>query len=1352
MAKSFPVSDTGFGSIEDESRAGHFCRLNRKVQYLIRRSVIMFKEKLEGTMKRDWLSGRPASAILYALLLSLLLCSGAFAQGGRSTVRGTVKDPQGNLVAGATVTLTDADKNFTRTQTTSQEGTYIFNAIPPGTYRLEVEATGFKKASISDVNALVDTPVDMDVQLQVGSVTETVTISSTTEAPLNTTDATIGNAFESRRIEQLPLNARNVVGLLSLQPGVTRTGYVNGGRSDQANVLLDGVDNNEQQRGLDVVTDEAFASVLRSTPDSLQEFRVITTNPNAEQGRSSGAQVSLVTKSGTNDFHGSLYEFHRNTVTTANDFFNNAAGRFTAEDLPVQLGVKRVGEQRVPRPQLLRNVFGGAIGGPIKKDRAFFFFNYEGFREASETPVVREVPLPTLGQGIVRYRTDSGTSDPSCPPGTPAGVACLNASQISAAYLNANGETPGINPAALSVLADAARKYPANDTSVGDGLNTAGFRFNAKTPARLNTYIARLDFNITDRQTLFVRGNYQNDNVTHNVFGGSDCGVDFTSDNIQCLPDTPALTIWSHPKGIAVGHTWTATNNIVNRLTYGLTRTAFTDSGESNQNQVIFRFVFAPQGYRRGLSRVTPVHNFLDDVSWVKGNHTFGFGGNVRLIRNSRQSFANSYDSAFINPSYYNFSGDVLLTDINGNPIFSDVGGNTDDLRDALASVIGRYTQYSANLVYDKSGALQPVGTPTNRTFATNEYELYWQDSWRLRPSLTINYGVRWSTSTPVYETHGQQVKPTPSLGEYFQKRVASSAQGVPFNDTVSFVLAGKANKAPGYYQQDWNNFAPSLSVAWSPDFGDNLFGRIIGRNGKSVVRGGFRMTYDRIGSQLAVNFDLNSLAGFTAARNINANTFDISGGALGPLFNGFNPNVRALPFPGSTGPIPSNLVFPLTVPADQDQRIEVSLDDTLKTPYNYNFNLSYGRELGKGLSFEASYVGRFARKLLATRDIMQLNNLRDPQSGMTWYQAINQLIDARYQNRPINSVQPIPYFEHFFPGAPEFLIGDTSLSATQAVYSVIAPRSVGGGNLTDYTFLQLLLDDTPIARADNLFYQPQFAALSAFSTIARSNYNAAQFSLRQRFGSDIAFDFNYTLSHSLDNASGLQSSTSYGTAFIVNALFPDQNYASSDFDVRHSINANWLIGLPVGRGRAFLHDSNKVVDGILGGWQMTGIFRWNSGLPVTTPNDCCVWATNWNVQSFGVRVNPIQSSPTKSGSPNLFSNVTAAYSSFRNARAGEVGDRNVLRAPGYVSLDAGLSKTFKMPWERHTLQFRWEVFNVTNTQRFEGSTIADLGLGKDPFINKNPSTEFGKFTSTQTPLNETKAGRVMQFALRYEF
>src|SRR6185295_2840039 len=553
---------------------------------------------------------------------------------------------------------------------------------------------------------------------------------------------------------------------------------------------------------------------------------------------------------------------------------------------------------------------------------------------------------------------------------------------------------------------------------------------------------------------------------------------------------------------------------------------------------------------------------------------------------------------------------------------------SSSDLRDALASVIGRYSQYSANLVYDASGQLQQVGTPTDRAFATQEYEAYVQDSWRVRPNFTFNYGVRWSTSTPVYEKNGLQVVPNVSLTDYFNARRESAFNGVPFTDPITFVLGGKANNAAGYYKQDWNNFAPAVSFAWSPNLG-----KILGKDGKAVIRSGFRVTYDRIGSQLAVNFDLNNLAGFTSARNINANTFDVTEAELGPLFSGFNPSVRTLPFPGSTGPIPQNLQFPLTVPSDEDQRIEVSLDQGITTPYNYSFNFSYGREIGKGLSFEASYVGRWARNLLASRDIMQLNNIRDPQSGLSYYDAINALVNFRYENRAITDVPTIPFFNNLFPFMPEWW-GDTSLTPTQAAYAFIAFPANGGAGITDDTFVQLLWDDSPNcttcpfgggpARFNNMFYQPQFAALSSFGTIAFSNYNALQVSLQQRLGNDLSVDFNYTYGHSLDNASGLQASTAYAAAFIVNALDPAQNYATSDFDAKHIINANWIAGVPIGRGKKFFGGMNGVANGIFGGWTTTGVFRWNTGLPFQTPFDASRWATNWNVQSNGVRVRPL--------------------------------------------------------------------------------------------------------------------------------
>ena len=279
-------------------------------------------------------------------------------------------------------------------------------------------------------------------------------------------------------------------------------------------------------------------------------------------------------------------------------------------------------------------------------------------------------------------------------------------------------------------------------------------------------------------------------------------------------------------------------------------------------------------------------------------------------------------------------------------------------------------------------------------------------------------------------------------------------------------------------------------------------------------------------------------------------------------------------------------------------------------------------------------------------------------------------------------------------------------------------------------------------------FYNPQYGALSAWGTIANSNYHGGSVSVRQRLGNSLSWDFNYTLSHSLDDASGLQTSTGFGSAFILNPLRQSDNYASSDFDVRHQINANGIWELPFGRDRAFGGDMPTALDAIVGGWQLSSIFRWNTGLPIFSPYDDARWATNWNVQSSGVRISDVRECPTRGAEPKLFGcDPTAAYQSWRNARPGETGDRNVIRLPGYVALDMGLGKSFRLPFENHRLQFRWEVFNVTNTQRFFDVDTSRTGFGLvlDPALNE-PPPNWSNFTGIQgTP-------RVMQFGLRYSF
>jgi len=1209
-------------------------------------------------------------------LLSLLCLSAALilvalpAQAQDTSVTGKVVDQGKAVIPGVIVTLTSST-GAERTVETDPTGVYRFLNLRPGTYQLKAELQGFKTAVVDSVVLLVDTPGTIDLEMEIGEITELVTVEANA-AKLNVTDATLGNAFEGVRIRELPLESRNVANLLSLQPAVTETGYVSGARSDQSNLTLDGIDVNEQQQGT------AFETVLRVSPDSVQEFRVTTSTPDATMGRSSGGQVSLVTRTGTNEYHGSLYYFHRNTVTTANTFFNN-----------------RIGEKT---PKLLRNLFGGSFGGPIIKDRMFFFYNYEGRRDAKETSVINAVPLAVLGQGAVKYNNDAG------------GVTTLTTEDINRIY------PAGANPAAIAVLAEAAGKYPSNDSGIGDGLNYGGFRFNAPLPLKHNAHTATLFFNLDEqaRHTLSLRGNYQ-----HDLEAGA-----------PRFPDSPGTDLWSHPLGYTASHTWTISPKVVNTFRFGVTRQAFSDQGDSSNNSINFRFVYSPRDFSRTLSRLTPVYNIVDDIAWVKGNHTWQFGTNIRLIRNTRDSFSGSYDSAVTNPSFYENSGAVL-----SNPI-PDIAGNVAGFQAGLTAVIGRFSQYSGNYNFDASGSLLDSGLPVSRDFATEEYEFYAQDTWRVRPSLTLTFGMRYSLNTPVYESNGLQVKPTVSLGGYFEKRKASSAQGMPFWDPFEVDLAGPANNRPGFYQMDTNNFAPRASAAWSPSFENSFLQKIFGTGQKSVFRGGFAMSYDRIGSRLAVTFDLNNTLGFSSSDTISANTYNVSDNP-GPRFTGFDQDVRSLP--GLV--IPDSLVFPLMTPADGRQRIESTLDDSLTTPRQYQWNFSLAREFDHGFTVEASYIGRSGRDLLATRDIMHLNNLVDAESGMDWYTAGGMLQDARLADTPIDTITPIPYFENLFPG----FRGNNAFGYETSTSNVFHMISRDGWDYPDYTYIQLVLDDE--GKYENAFFHPQYAALATWSTVGYSDYHAGTLSLKQRLSS-LSLDLNYTFSKSTDIGSSLERSGTYD-ALIQNPLRPKDMHAISTFDITHILNSNTMWELPLGSGRRFMNSLHPVANALLGGWQLTGVFRWNSGRAQDAPIDAQIWATNWNAQSNGIRVRPIDASPTKAGDhPNFFSDAEFAYQSFRNARPGETGDRNIFRRGGYFVLDFGLSKSFQMPFaEGHRIQIRWEVFNATNTQLLAGPAGGRSGYGfdLDPFMG-SPGPDFGFVNATQGD------PRVMQFAFRYDF
>jgi len=1316
---------------------------------------------------------------LLSLVISIVLL-GTYLSGqtGTSTIRGTVTDQQGRVVGGASVTLTNLATSAVRTTKTGDAGAYVFDLITPADYRVDVDARGFRKGQVNNVKALIGKPTEADIQLEVGASTEIVEVqASARDAVVNTQDATLGNVFESNQITQLPLEARNLVDLLSLQPGVSREGYTTGARADQSNVTLDGVDINNAQTGNTTTTPNNGAGpigaidtdrgnittgpVLRLNSEAIEEFRVTTANGNAEQGRSSGGQINMLTRSGTNTWHGAGFDSYRTKGFEANDWFNNHDG--------------------IPRESLQRNTFGGGLGGPIVKNKVFFFYSFEGRRDSSGTSQVQIVPLNgstvfgdgDLGTGVIHYTYPTPAG--GCPGASVSSgcVGSLNLAQDQQVY-----SVAGINPAATAALADAIAKYPANDSSVGDGLNTGGYRFNSLTPIKLNSHTLRLDFNLTPKQQAFVRANVQYDHQTL----------------VQYLPGAATPSVWSHPRGLAFGHTWTIKNNVVNNFRYGYTRLAFSQLGDSNGNDINFRFVFQPNGEAHDVSRISPVHNITDDVSWIHGNHTIQFGFNFRKINNRRVSFADAFDFGTTNPSGYLTGGTSVSTDfqnfLNANnlpgcdpttagtlcPTSPGAMNSQTSVQDAGTAIIGRLSGYNANFTFAKSGDLLNTGSPSNRDFATQAYDSYIQDSWKVRRNLTLTFGLRYSLERPVYETNGYQVGTgmldstgttcTPaSLSSFFSKRIAASAQGNNFTDSICVNLAGPANGGKPMYNWDYHEFQPRFAFAWTMNGGEGFLGRLLGHAGTTVLRGGFAITNDNYGQALAVDFDLNNTLGFTSSDQIPVNTYGTeNAGNLAPLFTGFDMDIRTLP----NITVPPKLSFPLSQTPDYSEQIQSSINSNLTAPRNYVWNLTLERQLPKQGVLTLSYIGRVARNLLAQQDVTAFNDIVDPASHADWYSVGTMLEKQRQQGVPIDQIAPIPFFENLFPTGANSLANmsnaifgggwDPTWSNTQAFYAYNSSVANPGAFFTanDWTDTEGITDILmSIFGFPTRFMHPQYADLSVWSTVAHSNYNAFAVSLRQRLHG-LTMDVNYTLSHSLDNASGLQGALQFANAsFIENPLRPDSYYGNSSFDVRQNINADAVWQLPFGKGQPLLSNSGKLAQAVLGGWQLSGIFRWNTGLPIRTPFDSAQWATNFQVQASVTPLTPVHTCPNRPqvGDPKVFGgcDVTAIYQNFRSAYPGETGPRNIFRYPGYIDTDLGIGKTWSMPYnEKHQLQIRMDAFNVTNTQHFGlASTGTRTGWGVLPdakLANVTPPTSWSNFTNIQG------SPRVLQVSGRYSF
>jgi hypothetical protein len=1255
---------------------------------------------MEDAMSRA-LGMKHVAAGLFVVLLGTV---SAYSQ-ATASLRGTVTDPSGAVIPDATVTIRSADNGAVRKGATDPNGQYSFLQVAPGSYKLVAEKAGFATMSKGDIKLLVNTPANLDLTMPLGTTGEIVNVASEA-SQVNTTDASVGNPFSETQVRQLPLQTRNVVELLSLQPGVTTDGEVLGAHRDQNNITLDGADvNNNQNSGLvpqatgtgtggyqgsnanGVNANAGFNGVLPIPLDSVQEFRVTVAGEGPNLGRSSGGQVALVTKSGTNQLHGSLYEYNRNTWFAANTWFNNQAG--------------------VPRQPLVRNQFGASVGGKIVPDRVFYFFNYEQRQDASGVSQVRAVPSDTLRQGLFEFKSGGA-------------VQALQQSDIQ--------KVDPLNLGPDAHILALLNSYPrGNDPSFGEdgGLNFSGYRFNAPVHRSDHALVGKIDLHLdrAGKHTLSARSTFARN----------------TDDQIpeQFPGQAPASTLRDNSKGVSAQYTAILTPRVINVFNIGYTR--FGQSFTGQTGPLLFQTSLDPllNPYARPSSQVLPTINFNDGVTWVKGKHTITAGGSISDIHNNTSSFATSF-------ARYGYGSTELIglgSDID-NSISQYTGLPLDDPTSAangMGVVLGLVNDDFHTDLFNRQGNYLSAGTPQARSFIEHDYALYAGDTFRITRELTLNFGVRWEDFRPPYEAHGLQVAPTVPLTQYFAERNLLQSQGVPQNAmpnaTLQWALNGPVNGKPNWWSPSNRNFAPRIGVAYAPSSNQGLMGKIFGSQG--ALRAGAAMVYDRFGSDLITQYDQYGSIGIASSGNFPTSySFSTS-----PRYNGAAPVLTP----------PSAETFPVTPPNIAAIAGEfMGIAPNLKPPYSYVLNASFAREIPGKFTLEVGYAGRLSRRLLLEGDVYTpLEYFKDPKSGVTWEQnamKLRALHDsgltvAQVMANP-SLVPTLPFVENMWPGLTNVdFPGSASANYFSCVYNDYGGSYLDCLHAVDRNpSTTWLASSNPIGCAQisshgcYTFFPLQGSSMPTWMNAGTAAFHALTVSVRRGLSSGLTFDFNYTWSHSIDDGSAAESGAGQQGAAIQNIYNTREFRGSSDFDMRHNITANVLYPLPIGRGRTLLADAHGWVNQVVGGWQISSLIRFHSGVPTTVGGELAYNANYW-LSSLAIPTGPVSSGVhmDQNGFPSLFAN-TSVSGSFVDELPGHTGARAVLRLPGMFLTDMSVVKTFPLPWERTHLQFRAEAFNVFNNVNFS-----------NPSLSLQAPGTFGEFQAVGDP-------RVMQFALRFEF
>jgi len=1241
----------------------------------------------------------------------------AFSQSTSGRIVGRVADPTGAVLANVKITLINEATGASRDTQTNASGDFNFVEVVPGSYRVEFELTGFKKNVQTSVLVNVNQVVTLNSVLQVGASQEVVEVTS--EAPqVDTTSTQLGAVINNRSVNELPLNTRDTYQFLQLQPGVqaqlgngngslfygsqdTGSVSVNGGRTRANNFSVNGGDANDQFVNL---------PTIQPSPDSVEEFRVITNTFDAEYGRNSGSVVNVITKSGTNAFHGDLFEYFRNTILDAQGYFNST------------------------RPQWNQNQFGGTIGGPVKKDSSFFFVSYEGRRIREGIPGdVLNVPTPaqrggdfsgvggfanggSITDGFVASalngRANGGTSCPNA-------INALGGTTPAAGVAWSSIFPTGVIPVACQdpVAANLMQQFVPSQ-NVGAGLNQS-------VPVSTDNedqFTVRFDQKITSRQN-FSAYYYFNDIrqlQPYNDFEAAGATVpgfgNFNNNRYQQ---------WN------LSHTWTITNALVNEARFNYMRqgqlgflkpqatnavtssctgaaSAFCFTGTSDSAPI--NSLLATSGIPAGKGGITPglpatltgvpyvnisggasfgnnFEGFLpqvgnsfqwsDNLTWVKGNHTFKFGVDIRRAR---------FDQYY----YFDVNGEFTFNNSGPNAILP---GDGDNYAEFLLGLTDTYTQGSGQREDIRATAVYP----------------FVQDSWKIKPNLTLNYGLRWELNTPLTDITGtvETFRPgqnstlypcglSPLSEAYFGVNT-TNCNAVGVNPT-GLVVPGDKGVPAAMTSTYYKAFAPRIGIAYSPNSSGGFLGKLFGNNGATSIRAGWGLFYNPMEELVLAQFGAEPpFGGSSSLFNTFFNTPFVYQAGGSPAPNPFNGILT--PTPGQ--PVDYSLFRPLLLYGE--------FEPHLRTQYTSQYNLTIQRQLTKDMMLQLGYVGSEGHRLLASHDI----NPSSPQTCLDMYNLYN--LNPSNVTSFGTPTQCGPFLEDTqwsvtVPNGFQFhMPSGQVVTGTGQTLQFVGLRPYSSPSCNPFTGTGCPADGVPV-----------FSDIFAEDTIANSSYNAFEAMLEKRFSHGLQFQASYTLSKSLDDGSTFEETLDPFNFRASRALSLFNSHQ------RFVVSYDWELPIPEHKGFA-----GKV----LNDWAVSGITQFQSGFPIRldTENDNELIAS---IFFLGTEA-PQQVAPFQKLNPKTSGSFWFNPNDFQDPQLGHFNigtQRSICCGPGLDQWDFSVHKKIALTEDKY-FQFRAELFNIFNHTNF---------YNPDGHFSDGP-TLFGKITQAQDP-------RLVQFALKFMF